>query len=333
MAIVKQSTGNKYPTLICLRGGLPVKIFQSLAKDEGLGVQEVLSLGSLSEHYAVKSHDISFGKTLEGLCHHEAGGILPTSLLLFPKVGILSGGKFSTPKISVFLKTESVSLSSVLEMDIPKKYFLSETILKTLMRQNGTFQAMKPRDWGGVAATLTARMAKMGRGDNYIQYKGPYNRTIPKDQEVTTALRTNHTNGNPQIMVQNKGASQHYRVYGKDGLAPTLQSQSGMSSQKHPFVMEMKIVNCVTPDAYLTRGERNRDENGKAVLTSMHDRRVRKLMPIECERLMSWPDNHTKYGIDDKGNKVEISDSQRYKMCGNGVVSNVIKAIINNLYA
>src|SRR3990167_630780 len=162
MAIVKQSTGNKCPTLICLRGGLPVKIFQSLAKDEGLGVQEVLSLGSLSEHYAVKSHDISFGKTLEGLCHHEAGGILPTSLLLFPKVGILSGGRFSTPKTSVSLKTESVSLSSVLETKIPKKYFLSETILKTLMRQNGTFQAMKPRDLGGGSSDFNSENGKDG---------------------------------------------------------------------------------------------------------------------------------------------------------------------------
>ena len=46
---------------------------------------------------------------------------------------------------------------------------------------------------------------------------------------------------------------------------------------------------------------------------------------------MSWPDNWTKYGTDEKGNKVEISDSQRYKMCGNGVVSNVVREIVKNL--
>ncbi len=59
--------------------------------------------------------------------------------------------------------------------------------------------------------------------------------------------------------------------------------------------------------------------------------KIRKLTPKECERLMSWPDNHTKYGINDKGEKVEISDSQRYKMCGNGVVSKVVEQIIDNL--
>jgi len=63
----------------------------------------------------------------------------------------------------------------------------------------------------------------------------------------------------------------------------------------------------------------------------MHDRRIRKLMPIECERLMSWPDDWTRWGIDEKENKVEISDSQRYKMCGNGVVSNVVAEIMKTL--
>ena len=58
---------------------------------------------------------------------------------------------------------------------------------------------------------------------------------------------------------------------------------------------------------------------------------VRRLMPCETEALMSWPRDWTRWGIDDKENKIEISDSQRYKMCGNGVVSNVVKEIINNL--
>ena len=126
-------------------------------------------------------------------------------------------------------------------------------------------------------------------------------------EQVANTIRTNYSNGfsnETYIEVQNKGASQHYRVYGEKGLAPTLQSQSGMSSQKHPFI---KVHN-------------------------MQQGRIRKLMPIECERLMSWSDNHTKYGINEKGEKVEISDNQRYKMCGNGVVSNVVKAIVENLF-
>ncbi len=57
------------------------------------------------------------------------------------------------------------------------------------------------------------------------------------------------------------------------------------------------------------------------------DGEIRRLTPLECERLMGWRDNWTKYGMDEKGNSVEISDSQRYKMCGNGVVSNVSEKV------
>lgn len=68
--------------------------------------------------------------------------------------------------------------------------------------------------------------------------------------------------------------------------------------------------------------------------------RIRRLTPTECERLMSWPDDWTKYGIiftpykDIPGCGEEIvimSDTQRYKMCGNGVVSEVVKAVITRL--
>ena len=41
---------------------------------------------------------------------------------------------------------------------------------------------------------------------------------------------------------------------------------------------------------------------------------------------MSWPDDWTKTGTTG-----EISDTQRYKMCGNGVVSKVVEAIIERL--
>ena len=62
--------------------------------------------------------------------------------------------------------------------------------------------------------------------------------------------------------------------------------------------------------------------------TYMINGKIRRLTPLECERLMSWPDGHTKYGINDKGETVEMSDTQRYKMCGNGVVSKVVKYIV-----
>lgn len=47
--------------------------------------------------------------------------------------------------------------------------------------------------------------------------------------------------------------------------------------------------------------------------------RVRRLTPRECERLMGWPDDWTRWADDGS----EIADSHRYRMCGNGVASPV----------
>ena len=51
--------------------------------------------------------------------------------------------------------------------------------------------------------------------------------------------------------------------------------------------------------------------------------RIRRLTPIECERLQGFPDSWT----------TGISDTQRYKCLGNAVTVNVVEAIIEKLYA
>jgi len=93
---------------------------------------------------------------------------------------------------------------------------------------------------------------------------------------------------------------------------------------------EMKVANCVTPDAYLTKGERKRDENGKAVLTSMHERRIRKLTETECERLQGFPDNWTEYG-NYNGETKKLSKTQRYKQLGNAVTVDIVEMIAKRL--
>jgi len=55
---------------------------------------------------------------------------------------------------------------------------------------------------------------------------------------------------------------------------------------------------------------------------------IRKLTPVECERLQAFPDDWTKWGKDGE----LISDTQRYKCCGNAVTTSVITFIINNMF-
>lgn len=59
----------------------------------------------------------------------------------------------------------------------------------------------------------------------------------------------------------------------------------------------------------------------KTGLYEIENCKIRRLTPTECERLMGLPDSWTE----------GVSDTQRYKLCGNGVVVPVVKEIIKRL--
>lgn len=59
--------------------------------------------------------------------------------------------------------------------------------------------------------------------------------------------------------------------------------------------------------------------------------RIRKLTPVECERLQGYPDNWTKFGRKPDGKIYELSNIQRYKLCGNGISSPVSKHILETV--
>lgn len=62
-------------------------------------------------------------------------------------------------------------------------------------------------------------------------------------------------------------------------------------------------------------------DTGMQQHTLTADMKIRRLTPLECERLQGFPDNWT----------AGLSDTQRYKCCGNAVTVNVIQAIISKL--
>jgi len=53
----------------------------------------------------------------------------------------------------------------------------------------------------------------------------------------------------------------------------------------------------------------------------------RRLTPLEAERLMGWPDDHTRWRADG----TEQADSHRYRQCGNGVAAPVAAWLAWNL--
>lgn len=70
------------------------------------------------------------------------------------------------------------------------------------------------------------------------------------------------------------------------------------------------------------------DSRTTVAITQNAAMRVRRLTPLEAERLMGWPDDHTRWRADGK----QQSDTARYRQIGNGVASPVAAWIGKHIY-
>jgi DNA-cytosine methyltransferase len=119
--------------------------------------------------------------------------------------------------------------------------------------------------------------------------------------------------------------SQANRVYYIYDKAITLTGEAGGGAAK----MGQYLFGCITPDRIEKRQNGQRFNDGKKFYTlTAQDKHgvliegyIRKLTPIECERLQTVPDNYSAI----------VSNSQRYKMLGNGWTVDVIAHVFGGL--
>ena len=119
-----------------------------------------------------------------------------------------------------------------------------------------------------------------------------------------------------------KGRESIRRVYGVDGKAPTLLATTGGNTQ--PKILQrargfnkggLKALDGKTPTISTSAWEHNNH------LTLDEGTTWRKLSPVECERLQTVPDGYTDH----------VSNTQRYKMLGNGWTVDVVKHLFKGL--
>lgn len=100
-------------------------------------------------------------------------------------------------------------------------------------------------------------------------------------------------------------------VFSKDGYREPKILQTARGYNKGG----LKALNGKTPPLTTSSWQHNNH------LTKDEGHTYRKLTPIECERLQTVPDNYTAH----------VSNTQRYKMLGNGFTVEVIKHILGNM--
>ena len=129
---------------------------------------------------------------------------------------------------------------------------------------------------------------------------------LPTDKECIAAMRGRYlVNGkrwdDPAGL---KGKTQQYIEFRYDGKSNAL-----TTVQKDGIVVPFTLPNRIPVDMFFFRYK----------------------TPIESERLQTLQDNFTKYGINEKGEIIEIPKTTRYKVLGNGWTADVITHIFNCL--
>ena len=115
------------------------------------------------------------------------------------------------------------------------------------------------------------------------------------------------------------------RVYDPNGIAPNLNANGGgMGAKTGLYAVDTTMIYLSNTNANMKQRIQERKETwtlGTGTDFGIKDgMRIRKLTPIECERLQGFPDNWT-----------QGSDTQRYKQCGNAVTVPVVEYIAKEL--
>jgi len=198
-------------------------------------------------------------------------------------------------------------------------------------------------------------------------YKGSSVENYLKKSRRQMVFKDSDNNGMtlvPQRVGTIKDGGQGNRIYSKDGKGISISAQSGGTAGNGNMLVETSdkpqhigtavdvraMTEVRTPEANKIRYEHKR-KTGKdwsprhmrhlverqdekmntltSALTKQHILQIteeqevywRKLTPIECERLQTVPDNYTNH----------VSNTQRYKMLGNGWTIEVIAHILKNM--
>lgn len=184
---------------------------------------------------------------------------------------------------------KGILMKNILQDKVAKKYMLSEQLVNGFLNKSSVF-----RD----------------------RFK------ITSPDEKGACLTTNNqgsyiTQSYILCNINPSGNGQNWNVYSSEGKSPTLTTNKG----EWPKILQLPrgankwgIFEKKTPTL---------SSNSRSYNNLLHDGYcLRRLTPIECERLQTLPDNYTEW----------VSNSQRYKMLGNGWTVDVIAHIFREMF-
>jgi len=344
--------GYSLPKIDILIGGSPCQSFSFAGKRKGMSTKDEEEILSLERYLELKAEGFEFeGQSylfweymrllnetkpkyflLENVMMGEkwekilskAIGVKPIMInsalvsaqnrqrLYWTNIGLEARGLFGDLETTIEQpKDKGILLKDILEPEVDMKYFLSDKIIKRIKINSENNAEI-------IVHNTMPRSSTSGKGGT-----GPLSRSDGKtyclDTGTTNAVEIVAMRGrnpdNPKSRESGLPTVQMFesRTDGKTNCLTTVQKDnlvrqlnlSKESGGKQPYMQNRVFdINGINP-ALTTLW------NGANLINT---KKIRRLTPIECERLQTVKDNYTNH----------VSDSQRYKMLGNGWTVDVI---------
>lgn len=184
---------------------------------------------------------------------------------------------------------KKLTLKDILQDKVAEKYMLSEKLVKWFLNKSSVF-----RDRFKIASP---------------EEKGACLTTNNQGSCITQSYIL--CNINPS------GNGQNWNVYSSEGKSPTLTTNKG----EWPKILQ--LPRGANKGGIFEQKTPTLSSNSRSYNNLLHDGYcLRRLTPIECERLQTLPDDYT----------AGVSNSQRYKMLGNGWTVDVIAHIFREMF-
>jgi DNA (cytosine-5)-methyltransferase 1 len=349
---------DELPDFDLLCGGFPCQAFSIAGNRKGFSDTRGTLFSDIVRILRVKRPRFVLLENVKGLLNHDEGNTFGTIILSFWELGydiqwmVLNSKFFGVPqnreRVFIIGSLRGQSRPEILPFRTP-----SEDISGTPEEAQGTGE----RVYDYIANTLAQRDYR--GGNQVVQVNEPSHSScrVYDDSGISPTIRARAREdvyASPKILTYDTEDSrpeigQAIRRYGEDGVGPPLNNWSPIVAVKDKFQKTVYDTEGISPTVREGHGDvvrimdlynnKEHEDRCPALTDPKHNIlrvkkgvNIRRLTPIECERLQSFPDNWTKFGIDDKNMIITISDSQRYKMLGNAVTVNVVEAIIKSWF-